>query len=125
MAEFMKVISAVRVVCDEFEFGVIPGSLEFKEGYPVRVVKGIDNGDQTWAEDFTENFGVIKFDAPTVNLYLANARTLSTRAGSTIKFFDDAGTQRVMKSGVLKNDQSNTVGSDGKISLEFSGTPLN
>lgn len=124
MASVKKAISTLIVNVDGNEIGIIPKSLEYREGKPVRNAKGLDNGDVVISEDREEAFGMIKFDIPSTAENLSLSRTLESRKGSTVKFYDDNGVEVSMKTGYTKNDSSKTTGSDGKITLDYIGTPL-
>lgn len=124
MAQLTKVLSSLFVRVDGQDVGIIPNSLEYKEGKPSRSVKGLDNGDVTFGENREDAYGMIKFDIPTTKANIDLANTFMSRQGSTVSFFDDLGTEKVMASGVTTNDASNTTGNDGKITLEYHGTPL-
>lgn len=124
MAELIQRVSTVNVNIDGQDYGIVPSSLAFKEGKPTRDVKGLDNGDVIFSENREEAVGMIKFELPTTPENLANAKTLNSRLNSTVRFTDDYGTERVMVSGVTKNDSERTTGPDGKIALEYIGTPL-
>jgi len=122
--DLKRVVSAVKMQVDEFEFSLIPNSLTFKDGFPERTTKGLDNGDITYSEDQETAVGMIKADIPSVIEFIENAKTIASRQGSTVKFYDDNGMERVMKKGVCKNDTEFSVGTDGKFTLSFDGTPL-
>lgn len=124
MSDLKRVVSAVKLQVDEFEFGLIPNSLVFKEGLPERTTKGLDNGDVTFSEDKETAVGMIKADVPSTIEFIDNAKTIGGRSGTTVKFFDDNGMERVMKTGVYKNDDEKSVGTDGKFTMTFDGTPL-
>jgi len=119
-----RVVSTVSVNVDGENIGIIPNSLEYKEGKPERDVKGLDNGDITFSENRESALGMIKFDIPSTKENIDLANTLMSRTNSTVKFFDENGTEKVMASGVTKNDSSTNLGTDGKITLDYMGTPL-
>lgn len=119
-----RVISTVTVNVDGIDIGIISGSLEFDEGKPKRSAEGLDNGDILISENRKDAFGMIKFIIPTTKENIQLARTLEGRKSSTISFYDDNGTEVVMSSGVTKNDSSRTLGEDGKIPMDYIGTPL-
>ena len=124
MSELIRVISTVIVNVDGIDIGIIPNSLEFREGKPVRDAKGLDNGDVSFSESSEEAVGMIKFDMPATEENISLARTLESRRGSTVSFYDDNNAAYSMKSGVTKNDSNRNLGTDGKITLDFIGTPL-
>jgi hypothetical protein len=123
-SELKRLVSTVQVKVDGQDVGIIAGSLEYKEGKPTREVKGLDNGDVTFSENREEAIGMIKFDIPTTKENIDLANTLKSRTASTVSFFDDFGTEKVMSSGVTKNDSSSSTGTDGKITFDYMGTPL-
>ena len=124
MGDLKRIVSAVNVQADEFQFGIISGSLTFKDGFPERTVKGLDNGSTTWSENQESAIGMVKFDIPTTVENVKSAQTLAGRTGSTIKFYDENGFERVMKTGILKNDGEFSISNDGKRTLTFEGTPM-
>lgn len=124
MSDLKRIVSAVKLKVDEFEFSIVPNSLTFKEGYPERTTKGLDNKDVTFSEDQETAVGMIKAEIPATVESIDNAKTIASRQGSTIKFFDENGMERVMKTGVCKNDTEISTGTDGKFTLAFDGTPL-
>lgn len=117
-------ISTLIVNVDGVDIGIIGGTLEFSEGKPVRSAKGLDNGEVIISENREEAYGMIKFEMPTTKDNISLARTLEGRSASTVSFYDDNGTEITMSSGVTKNDSSRTTGEDGKIPMEYIGTPL-
>lgn len=119
-----QVVSTVTVNVDGEDIGIISGSLEFREGKAVRTVEGLDNGTTLVKENRKEAFGIIKFEMPTTKDNIDLARTLEGRKSSTVSFYDDNGTEITMSAGVTKNDSSRTTGEDGKIPMEYNGTPL-
>lgn len=124
MAKLTRVISTLIVNIDGVEVGIIPGSLTFKEGKPTRNAKGTDNRDVTFTENREEAVGMIKYEMPNTSENLTLATTQEGRSGSTVSFYDDFGTEKSMTSGVTKNDSERTTGEDGKIPMEWIGTPL-
>lgn len=119
-----KVLSTVTVNVDGIDIGIIAGSLEFDEGKPKRSAEGLDNGDILISENRKDAFGMIKFVIPTTKENIDLARTLEGRSSSTVSFYDDSGTEIVMAAGVTKNDSNRTIGEDGKIPMDYIGTPL-
>lgn len=117
-------ISTLIVNVDGVDIGIIGGTLEFSEGKPVRSAKGLDNGEVIISENREEAYGMIKFEMPTTKDNISLARTLEGRSASTVSFYDDNGTEITMSSGVTKNDSARTTGEDGKIPMEYIGTPL-
>ena len=124
MSEAQNAVSTVIVNVDGEDLGIIPQSLSYKEGKPSRQVGGLDNGDILIGEDRTDAVGMIKFDLPTTKENIERAKTLRERKASTVSFYDDSGTEQVMQTGVTMNSDDNTVGKDGKITLDYQGTPL-
>lgn len=119
-----RVVSTVIVNVDGIEIGIIPNSLEYRDGKPTRDAKGLDNGDTLITESREEAVGMIKFDIPTTDENISLARTLENRKVSTVSFYDDNGTEISMSSGATKNDSNKAIGTDGKITLDYIGTPL-
>lgn len=119
-----RAISTLTVKVNGIEFGIIPKSLEYKDGLPTRDVKGLDNGDVYFTEDREEAVGMIKFEVPTTAENIADVKTIEASKKVTVKFYDDDGYEKVMSSGVSKNDSTKSIGTDAKITLEFMGTPL-
>lgn len=124
MGSLKRAVSTVKVRVDEIELGIISGSLEFGEGFPNRKVEGMDDGTVVVSEDQSTAIGMIKFSLKPTPENLRDARSLERRNAVSVAFFDDNNVERVMRSGVSKNDSTKSVGSDGKIELCFEGTPL-
>jgi hypothetical protein len=122
--DLTRAISAVKLQVDEFKFPVISNSLAYKEGLPERTVKGLDNGDKYTTENLETAVGMIKADIPSITQYIDDAKTIGARQKVTVKFFDDFGMERVMKSGVCMNAEEISTGTDGKFTLEFQGSSL-
>ncbi len=125
MSELNRVVSAVQVKVDEFTLAIVSGSLSYKTGKPTREVKGTDSiGEVVYSENFEEAVGMVKFEVYATTGNLKDVTTIEGRQGSSVKFYDENGFERVMKAGVTKNDSERTLGTDGKITLDFMGTPI-
>ena len=124
MSTMQRVATAFKVRVDEFEFGIVPGSLEFKEGDPTREVKGQDDGSITFSENYEEAKGYVKFELMSTDQNIRDARSIEKRQIVTVQFSDDNGVERVGREMISLNADPYTTGSDGKKTMTFEGTPL-
>jgi hypothetical protein len=126
MQDLNEALSTWIARVDEFDLGIIPGSLEFTPGKNKRDVTKEDNGDLTFTEDPTEAVGMIKFEVRNTASNLEKVNIIENRKKVTVKIFTPDGTvDKVMRIGTsTNNDPTRTSGSDAKIPLEFKGTSL-
>lgn len=124
MTTLKNVVSTVVVECDEYELGIVSGSLEYLDGFATRDHKGQDDGSVAVSENQEEAVGMIKFELVADTDNLKKARILKRRKAVLVKFYNDDGFQRVMREGSTTNSDPTTTGADGKDTLEFKGLPL-
>ncbi len=122
--DLKRVVGSAKAIVDEIEFAVVPGSVVYKDGKKARNVMGADNGDVFFSENYEEAKGMIKFEAFATVENFDNAKQIEERDSVTVKIFNEQGFERTMKSGVSLNDSEKSIGSDGKLELNFEGTPL-
>lgn len=122
--DLRTIVGNVRFQVDEFEFPIIANSFAYDEGLPERNVVGLDNGDVSRSENRETAVGIMKCEIPSTTELIDNAKTVGNRESVTVRAFNDDGFERVMKTGVCKNRNEITTGTDGKFPFEFHGTQL-
>ena len=122
--ELKRITSGVKLTIDGFEFSIEPGSFSYKDGFPVRATKGTVNGVY-YSDNYEEAKGMMKFSVPNTKANDDSLRSLRTRSALTAKATEIGGSfSKVMKSGVIINDDEPSTGADGMIEISIEGTRL-
>lgn len=124
-SDLQKVISGISMRVNGIDFKLVGNSAEYNEGLPVRDVMGTDTGEQVMTEDFTQAVGFIKAELYSTDESTANAKIVGKEGIVKVQLIKlDGSFTRTMTQGVCLNGQNAGLGTDGKITLEFKGSPL-
>lgn len=132
MADQEIVLVDASVEVDDEAVTVEGNTIVFVEGQGTTTTKGASKGGRTVAvhsQDITSQVGMIKFEMPASVGNNNLARDIKARGpGRVVRISgtDAAGNRlgRTLTQAVMSNDPEKAIQNEGKIPVEFSGSPL-
>jgi len=130
MAKKRMTVPAVRI--NNETWAIVPDTLVYDAGEGEIKVEAVSIGggksESIHGEDISTAIGMVKFDVPTTDDLDAKIREMKQAIGANgIVFVEKIGSQIVKRTFTgmsLSNSVERNVGSDGKVSLEFKGDPM-
>ena len=119
------VISGVRLELNGFEFSIVNNSAVVRDGFPTYDAMATEDGQPVFTRNFSDAVSYIKAEVYSTTENIKNLRTIRNDGIVKAKLYNPDGSYtRTMTDGRILNGSDDTLGTDGKLTIELKGGRL-